>query len=330
VLILLLIIATARILLILFAGVLGAILLRACSEWLSRLTRVPVLVVLFMLVTAGLALVTLSLYFQAAALNEQLQAVARQIPQFMTEAKRQLRTLHLPHPLDGGTAPVSGPSAHAESVLPAIAGALGSSLEVLASLVVVFFVTIYGAIQPQLYSRSLLSVVPEQHRERVQRALRAAHQNITRWMLGRMVAMLFVGLAATLGFELLGLPAPVLLGLFAGAMAFIEYAGAVISAVPPVLLALSQGPVHALWVLILFTVLHIIEGYVLTPLLSQASVRFPPALALAGQVLFGALLGPLGLTFSTPLLVLVVSSAGAWDKESSPVGKAEQRGTNDT
>ena len=116
-------------------------------------------------------------------------------------------------------------------------------------------------------------------------------------MLGRLVAMLFVGVTATIAFQLLEVPAPLLLGVFAGLMAFIEYAGAVISAVPPVLLAFAQSPIRGLWV---------------------PSVHFPPALALAGQVVFGVLLGPLGLTFSTPLLVLIVSAASAWRTGPSP------------
>lgn len=57
---------------------------------------------------------------------------------------------------------------------------------------------------------------------------------------------------------------------------FIEYAGAVISAVPPVLLGFSQSSSVGLAVLIAYVVLHVVEGYVITPLLARASVHLPP------------------------------------------------------
>ena len=47
--------------------------------------------------------------------------------------------------------------------------------------------------------------------------------------------------------------------------------------------------------MIAYTVLHVVEGYVITPLLARTSVDLPPALTLAGQALLGELVGILGL-----------------------------------
>lgn len=65
----------------------------------------------------------------------------------------------------------------------------------------------------------------------------------------------------------------------------------------------------------MYTVLHIIEGYVLTPLLARTSVRIQPATTLAAQFLLAALVGVLGLTFATPLLVIAVTTARAMRKK---------------
>ena len=67
--------------------------------------------------------------------------------------------------------------------------------------------------------------------------------------------------------------------------------------------------------LALYTGLHLVEGYLLSPLLTRASVRIPPAMALSSQVLLGTLTGPLGLTFATPLLVTVISTVRAFREE---------------
>jgi putative permease len=139
--------------------------------------------------------------------------------------------------------------------------------------------------------------------------------NLTRWLWGRILAMAFVGTTTTILFHLLHLPLALMLGLFAGVLTFVEYAGAITSAVPPVLLGFSQSSSVGLAVLVAYVVLHVLEGYVITPLLARASVHLPPALTLASQALLGELTGVLGLTFSTPLFVVGVSAVNAFRDE---------------
>jgi predicted PurR-regulated permease PerM len=92
----------------------------------------------------------------------------------------------------------------------------------------------------------------------------------------------------------------------AGLFTFVEYLGAVVSAIPAVLIALAHEPRSAIWVVVVFTVAHVIEGYLLTPFITRGTVRFPPAFTLAVQVLLGALFGVAGLTFATAVAVIVV------------------------
>jgi predicted PurR-regulated permease PerM len=94
------------------------------------------------------------------------------------------------------------------------------------------------------------------------------------------------------------------LGALAGLLTFVEYLGAFVSAAPAMLVAFTRGPTHALWVAVLFTVAHILEGYVLTPLLVRTTVRFPPAYTLAAQAVLGSIYGVPGLTFATPILIV--------------------------
>ena len=49
---------------------------------------------------------------------------------------------------------------------------------------------------------------------------------------------------------------------------------------------------------------HVLEGYVLTPLLVRTTVRFPPAYTLAAQAVLGTIYGVAGLTFATPILIV--------------------------
>ena len=175
-----------------------------------------------------------------------------------------------------------------------------------------FFVGIYGAAQPSMYVRTFLVLTPRRHRERMRRVLRYVKADLRRWLVWRLLAMGFVGVTATLCFYLLRMPLAGILGVIAGLFTFVEYLGAIVSAVPPLLLALASSPVMAFWVLVLFVGIHVVEGYVLTPLIVRNAVRLPPAITLGCQAVLGVLLGPLGLALSTPLLVAVVAASKAW------------------
>jgi len=303
-------VATAKILLVLFAGVLFAIVLRTASVWLARRLHLPsgaclgALVVL--LLGAGVAF---ALRF-VPEIGKEVQWLKQHLPSVLDAVRAHwLGKLFLEAPGPDGKAPAS---IDPETAMTTAWAALGGTIEVLGSGVVVFFVGVYGAAQPQEYVRAALALTPASARERMRAALDASKHDLSRWLLGRLVAMLFVAVTTSIAFAVLHLPMAMTLGVLAGLLAFIEYAGAVASAIPPLFLALAQSTTTALWVLILYTALHLIEGYVLTPLLSRAAVRLPPAFTLASQVLLGVLLGPLGLTFSTPLLVAAVAGGRAW------------------
>jgi predicted PurR-regulated permease PerM len=306
-------VATAKILLVLFAGVLFAIVLRTASTWLSRKLHLPNGVclgaIVIVLLGCGVGFV---LRFLPEVAKE-VHWLKQHLPGVLDSVRAHwLGKLFMEAPGPDGKSPAA---IDPETAMTTAWSALGGSIEVLGSFVVVFFVGLYGAAQPDDYTRAVLALTPGSARERMRASLEEIQHNLSRWLLGRLVAMVFVAITTGIAFAVLHLPMALTLGVLAGALAFIEYAGAVASAIPPLFFALAQSTTTALWVLILYTGLHVIEGYVLTPLLSRVAVRLPPAFTLASQVLLGVLLGPLGLTFSTPLLVAAVSGGRAW-KES--------------
>ena len=92
---------------------------------------------------------------------------------------------------------------------------------------------------------------------------------------GQLIAMVVVGLLTGFGLWCLGMPSAFTLGLLAGVLEFIPFAGPILSAVPAVLLALAVSPELALWVLLLYFAVQQFEGYVLTPWCSNMRSIFP-------------------------------------------------------
>jgi predicted PurR-regulated permease PerM len=91
------------------------------------------------------------------------------------------------------------------------------------------------------------------------------------------------------------------LGLLAGILTFIPYAGTVISVSPAALLAFTIDPRLALYVGLLYVGAHALGAYILIPLVQKRAVHLPPALTVAAQAVLAVMIGVPGLVLATPL-----------------------------
>jgi predicted PurR-regulated permease PerM len=73
-----------------------------------------------------------------------------------------------------------------------------------------------------------------------------------------------------------------------------------------VLLAFTQGPTQALYVLGLSVAIQQIEGNVLMPWVQRWAVELPPVLGISAAVIFGLLFGLPGVILATPLMVVAM------------------------
>jgi predicted PurR-regulated permease PerM len=136
-----------------------------------------------------------------------------------------------------------------------------------------------------------------------------------------------VATATSLGLWLLGMQLALTLGLLSGLMTFVPYVGAVVSAAPALLLAVTSGHTQVLYVLGVYVVVHLIEGYVVTPLVEQEAVYLPPALSVAAQITLWTVGGVWGLLLASPIAataLVVIEALHIADPvpESTPRGKA--------
>lgn len=307
-----LVIAAVDVLLVLFAGILFALVLQRIATWIAGKAKLP-----YGVCVAGLVFFLVAAIFTAVPvigpkIVEQTAELAKRLPEAARTTLDRLGHAPLASTIGRDLANQLPRSANARNVAEAAYGLVSVSVEVVAALGIIFFVGVYGAAQPKVYTRAALALTPSRHRPRAEHVLHGVADTLSRWLLGRLVAMSFVGVATGITFSVLGLPLPIALAIFAGLLTFIEYLGAILSAIPPLLLAFTLSPATALWVLLLFTGIHLVEGYLLTPLIARVAVHFPPAFTIAGQVVLSTLIGVLGLTFSTPLLVVIVVAVKTW------------------
>ncbi|WP_164103484.1 AI-2E family transporter [Candidatus Laterigemmans baculatus] len=190
--------------------------------------------------------------------------------------------------------------------VPAMGTMVQSTFGVLVNIVVIFFVGLYTAADPEVYRQGIIKLFPPPRRTHIAQVLSRVRITLWRWILGRLFEMTVIGVATAIGLWLLGIPLAVTMGVIAGLLTFIPNIGPVLSVIPPLLLALSQGPMMGVYVILLYTGLQFVESYLLTPMVQQHQVSLPPALVIAVQVLMGVLAGLLGIALATPLAAAVL------------------------
>jgi len=291
--------------LVLLAGGLFAIGLRGVALPASKRSGLPYPVCVGVAVSVLVGLSATGVYFLGATLASQARGLFAELPGMVRDAVQAVERDTLVCSLLGPTLDrrlAQGPGAVA-------AGAgmvLAESGRLVATTVVVFFVGVYCAAQPRAYARPLLRLVPPDGRARADRLLHEMDRSIGRWLLGRLIAMGLVGALVTAGLWLLHVPLALVLGVSAGLLTFVEYLGAIASAVAPLLVALTQGPLVALWVLALFLGVHVVDGYVVSPTVTKRMTRMPPAFTLSAQVFLGTLFGAAGVALAVPVAIVVV------------------------
>ena len=90
-------------------------------------------------------------------------------------------------------------------------------------------------------------------------------------------------------------------GAFFGLMELVPYVGPVLGAIPPILVALLQDPLTAVWVALLFLALQQLEGHVVAPQVFGHTLRINPLLVIFALLIGGQLYGIVGAFVALPL-----------------------------
>jgi predicted PurR-regulated permease PerM len=285
-------------LLLLFAAVLIAVILRSMSDWLSRRTALPATLALAVVTLMLIALLCGLLYFMGPRLVKQGQQLWDHLHQQIGD----LRQTYGDTPWGHLIFQQISPSAKLESrIASSTESVVSSTANDLITAFVVGVTAIYLAINPELYASGVVQLFPLSYRRRAREVLRHIRTTLVWWVLGQCIDMTVVAVMSAIGLMLLGVPLALALALLSGLLTFIPYFGAIAAAVPAVMVSLATGWHLAPWVVLVFLCCHAAEGYIVAPMVQRRTVHLPPALTIFSMMILGGIAGPLGLILGTPV-----------------------------
>ena len=203
-----------------------------------------------------------------------------------------------------------------EKVIPILGDWINSGVNALMSLAIGFVCILYIIfllIDYEKISNNWHKYIPERFSDGIQMLMNDLDRNMNAYFRGQALVAGIVGILFAIGFQIIGLPMGIGMGLIIGVLNLVPYMQAL--GIPPcILLGLIQSAEtgRPIWVVMLciaavFIIVQSIQDMVLVPKIMGNVTGMGPAWILLSFSIWGSLLGIIGMIIALPLTTLLVS-----------------------
>jgi len=329
--------SVAQVFLLLFLGILISLYLGGVAGWLEQRLKFPATAAFATAVVGSLGALAFLAWILVPPVVAQTQGLIKSLPAFFDSWEKGIENLAVRFP---AIADIFPPGQHVVmgAVTAKVSGMLGDTVSrvfgFVSAAIDIFAVAVMGiylSLHPALYRDWLIALFPPVHRDLARNILRDLAVSLRAYIVGQLLAMTVLGALTAIGLYILDVPFSLPFGIFTGLVAVVPFFGTLLSTLLPALFVLNgpsyhgmTGVGHALLVVGLGVVIHLIEGNVVAPVLMAKKVDLPPVLTIMSVLVMGQLLGPLGLIVAVPtlaaLMVIVrhVLIARVYDGQGAP------------
>ncbi|MBD3345249.1 MAG: AI-2E family transporter [Chitinivibrionales bacterium] len=283
-----------------FAGILAGILLDGIVELIRKHIHFPRVLALLLTVVAFLILAALGSWLIGPNIIDQALQLLDRVPEAAKRTKSILLNYNWGDEIWQNLTRTNFP---AGEVVDRLTLAFSSTLGVIGNMLVIFFIGFYLALKPSVYINGFLKLIPPGKRERIRTVFSHTGSSLRAWLLARLISMIVVGILSLIGYLILDIQLALALAVIAGLLSFIPYLGPVLALIPALIVTVAEEPIKALYVLIVYSIVQVLESYLITPLVEQHATSVPAAFLITVQIVMAVVGGLMGILIATPLAV---------------------------
>jgi predicted PurR-regulated permease PerM len=177
------------------------------------------------------------------------------------------------------------------------------------STLTVFFLALFISLEKGIGKRLISFFSPREKEESFLTIFQRCQEKVSAWFGSRLLSCLFVFLLTLISLLAFKIEYAFSLSLFAGFSNLIPIVGPIISAILIFFFAFLNSFQKAIFALLAFILIQLIEGNILMPILTKKFVGLSPFLTLVSVLIGGKILGFWGAIFSIPLAAMIIETA---------------------
>lgn len=203
--------------------------------------------------------------------------------------------------------------ANISAINPAVTGILGGVINFTGTMFDIVFgiiISIYFISEKTNLlngvKKILRAVFKKETTEKISVHTANAHAIFSKFVVGKTLDSLIIGIICTIGLMLLKVNNFALFGVIVGVTNMIPYFGPFIGGIPVVLLVLFESPLKALWVALFIFALQQFDGIILGPKILGDSIDLSPFWIIFAILIGGGLFGVMGMFLGAPALAVII------------------------
>lgn len=149
------------------------------------------------------------------------------------------------------------------------------------------------------------AMIPEARKERLIRLFSNIHNDMTKYIIGKIKMAIFVGFATFIMLLALGVEFSFVIGIITCVADIVPYVGPLMGLIPAFVFAFIDSPIKALWIFVLYILIQWIENNIVGPKILSKETGFHPIVVLFLLILGAALFGFLGMILSVPIALVI-------------------------
>ncbi|MCM3782184.1 AI-2E family transporter [Neobacillus mesonae] len=273
------------------------------QKWGNRTLAIVLIYVVFLVVFSGLIIGVWP------SLREQLHELIRNLPNLITELSQQLEELEKSGTLSGilpeGTDLLSRVADLIKQGINLLGQYLSGLVTFLSNFFIVLFITpvflFFMLKEGGKFGDAIIRFMPKRFREEGRELIQEIDESLGGFIVGRVISNLALGVLMYIGFLIIDLPYALLLTVISVILNFVPFIGAIVSAIPIVIIGFIQSPSTAVWALVIILCAQQIQDNILAPYIFKRSISIHPITSIVVVLVGQDIGGLIGVLIAIPL-----------------------------
>lgn len=176
------------------------------------------------------------------------------------------------------------------------------TLGVLVHTVLIILIMVYILCDPRPLLTGFLNPWDFERKKILRRCLLRMEKMLFAWAMGLLAGMLCMFLLTWAGLSLIKIEGAFLFALIAGFLNIIPTLGPFIAAILPISITLVTNPINALYVLIIYILMHQVESHIMTPLIMKKQLDIHPMILILSILVMVMFFGMTGAFITAPIM----------------------------